>query len=210
MEKETYETIMEASRQELVEKIIEKIDALIAKKGNDTKPILIGIDGRCGSGKTTISGLLEAHYAANCFHMDDFYLPLIMRTPERMSQPGGNVHYERFMEEVLSPVLAGAPVNYGTYDCSIQAVVPLRTYLPSEVVIVEGAYALHPTLRDHYDIKLFATHTPECQRARILERNGEKKLYEFELRWIPLEEFYIASCVPDGECDFIIDTSKAW
>ena len=33
--------------------------------------------------------------------MDDFFLPPALRTPERRSEPGGNVHYERFLTEVL-------------------------------------------------------------------------------------------------------------
>ena len=210
MEKDTIETIMEVSKQALMVKIIEKIDAHMKMHEHGTRPFLSGIDGRCGSGKTTISGLLEAHYEANCYHMDDYYLPLAMRTPDRMSQPGGNVHYERFYEEILVPVMNGQHVHYNTYDCSIQSLVPLRTCAPKKVVIIEGAYALHPTLRNQYDMKLFVTHTPDCQKSRILERNGEKKLYEFELRWIPLEEFYISTCEPDRVCDLIIDTSKAW
>lgn len=210
MEKEKCEEIMEHNKVALVEKIIEKIDAFMKTHLQANRPFIIGIDGRCGSGKTTISGLLESHYDANCFHMDDFYLPLAMRTPERMSQPGGNVHYERFLEEVVVPVSNGKSVQYNTYDCTVQALVPLRTLSPKAIVIIEGAYALHPSIRSHYDMTLFVTHSPECQKKRILERNGEKKLFEFELRWIPLEEFYISKCSPDAFCDLMIDTSKAW
>lgn len=210
MEMGKCESIMEASKAELVEKIIEKIDAFMTTRHHDNRPFIIGIDGRCGSGKTTISGLLEAHYEANCIHMDDFYLPLAMRTPDRMSQPGGNVHYERFLEEIMTPVSKGENVHYNTYDCAVQALVPLRTLSPKAIVIIEGAYALHPSIKEHYDMTLFVTHSPECQKQRILMRNGEKKLFEFELRWIPLEEFYISKCSPDVFCDLLIDTSKAW
>ena len=32
--------------------------------------------------------------------MDDFFLPMELRTAERLEEPGGNVHYERFSAEV--------------------------------------------------------------------------------------------------------------
>jgi uridine kinase len=201
---------MENTKQAIIDEIIAQIDLFVKENKSAKRTFIIGIDGRCGSGKTTLSKMLVAHYHANCFHMDDFYLPLDMRTRERMSQPGGNVHYERFLEEVIAPVRAGEPVIYQTYDCSTQSLKTLGTYDPKSIVIVEGAYALHPLIREHYDFKLFVTHTPECQKSRILERNGEKKLYEFELRWIPLEEFYISNCKPDAICNVLIDTSKAW
>jgi hypothetical protein len=38
--------------------------------------------------------------------MDDFFLRIEQRTPERMTEVGGNVDYERFLETVLFPVSA--------------------------------------------------------------------------------------------------------
>ena len=59
------------------------------------------IDGRCASGKTTLAKALAKETGAGVIHMDDFFLPEELRTKERLSSPGGNVHYERFREEVL-------------------------------------------------------------------------------------------------------------
>lgn len=50
-------------------------------------------------------------------HMDDFFLPLEMRTPQRLQQPGGNVHYERFLETVLKPLSLQQTVFYQPFDC---------------------------------------------------------------------------------------------
>ena len=53
---------------------------------------LLAIDGMSGSGKTTL-----AHHLAQKFHAQVFFiwmisfLPLEMRTPERLQQSGGNV-----------------------------------------------------------------------------------------------------------------------
>ena len=51
------------------------------------KPYILAIDGRCASGKTTLANELSQSLSCNVVHMDDFYLPFALRTPERMAQP---------------------------------------------------------------------------------------------------------------------------
>lgn len=202
---EVYESSLEAIINKMVESIVHKF-----KGKTNKRTIIIGIDGRCGSGKTTIANRISNVLEANCFHMDDFYLPIIMRTPERMSQAGGNVHYERFLDTVIMPSVNEQSVNYQIYDCAHQTLGPARVYEQKKWVVVEGAYALHPELNSYYDYRIFVTHSADRQRERILKRNGEQKLYEFELRWIPLEEQYILEKKPEAICDLYIDTSNAW
>ena len=72
---------------------------------------VIVIEGRSGSGKTTLSSMLAKELNASVVHMDDFFLPLSLRSEERLSEPGGNVHYERFMEEVLPFIRSGKPFS---------------------------------------------------------------------------------------------------
>jgi uridine kinase len=127
-----------------------------------------------------------------------------------MSQAGGNVHYERFLETVIKPSINEQSVNYQSYDCAHQTLGSSIVYEPKKWIVVEGAYALHPELSAYYDYKIFVTHSANRQKERILRRNGEQKLFEFELRWIPLEEKYILEKKPEANCDMYIDTSNAW
>lgn len=53
-------------------------------------PVLVGIDGRCGSGKTTLGEYLYGKFDCNLFHMEDFFWRIEQRTPERMTEVGGN------------------------------------------------------------------------------------------------------------------------
>ena len=68
---------------------------------------VIAIDGRSGAGKTTLSQILSERLGASVVHMDDFFLPLSLRSDKRLSEAGGNVHYERFIEEVLPHINDG-------------------------------------------------------------------------------------------------------
>ena len=57
------------------EKLITAINELVREKPY----IILAIDGRCGSGKTTLASYLQKEFKANLFHMDDFYLVLYLR-----------------------------------------------------------------------------------------------------------------------------------
>ena len=56
---------------------------------------LLAIDGRCGSGKSTLAAHMAQVFGCPVFHMDDFFLPPELRTPERLAQPGENVQIGR-------------------------------------------------------------------------------------------------------------------
>ena len=45
-----------------------------------TKPLVLALDGRCGSGKTTLANTLARQFPASItLHTDDFYLPPAQR-----------------------------------------------------------------------------------------------------------------------------------
>ena len=83
----------------LVEEELEKY--VSGSTGGKKLPVLLAIDGRCGSGKTTLAGMIAQRYRAEVIHMDDFFLQKDQRTPERLAEPGGNVDRERFRQEVI-------------------------------------------------------------------------------------------------------------
>ena len=168
------------------------------------RPVLVALEGGSASGKSTLGAALANKLDATLIHMDDFFLPLALRTPERFAQPGGNVHWERVLEEVLQPLAAGKTPEYGVFDCSVMAVNRTLRAEVRDVVIVEGAYALHPALRDFFDLKVFLSVDPETQKVRILARNGEKMLQRFVKEWIPLEQTYFAACGVEECCDLVL------
>ncbi len=84
---------------------------------------LIAVDGRCAAGKTTLAAQLQKDLGCDVIHMDDFFLRPEQRTEERLRQPGGNIDWERFREEVLTPFRQGAPFSYRPYDCQVQTFV---------------------------------------------------------------------------------------
>ncbi len=177
-----------------------KIDSMLAEKGS----LNIAIEGGSASGKTTLGWLLTEIYDCNLFHMDDFFLQPHQRTPERFAQPGGNVDYERFSEEVSAGIVSKKPFDYRVFDCSEMALGETVHVEPKSLNVTEGAYSLHPALRDIYDLRIFLDSNPTVQQARILKRNGEKMLQRFVNEWIPLEHVYFEKTGVREACDIII------
>lgn len=172
------------------------------------KKAILAIDGRCASGKTTLAKMMEKLFPCNVFHMDDFFLPFEMRTDERLAMPGGNVHYERFYDEVLAPLTSGKAFCYKPFCCWDGSFGPPVQITPQQLAVVEGAYAMHPALREYYGDSLFLTLSPDIQQRRILARNGEETLRVFEELWIPLEERYFHELNILSLCGKVIDTSS--
>lgn len=165
------------------------------------RPFLIAIDGPCGSGKTTLSNYLQARLHCSVFHMDDFFLQPYQHTAKRLSEPGGNVDYERFQTEVLSHLSDASGVNYRKYDCHKGTLTDPISVPFRDIVLIEGAYSHHPYFKDAYDLKLFLEVSEEEQKKRIISRNGEAGWPMFRDRWIPMERTYFSSFQIRENCD---------
>ncbi len=171
----------------------------------EKRPYVIAIDGRAAAGKTTLAEAIARKMNACVIHMDDFFLPAQLRTEHRYAMPGGNVHYERFIEEVLNPLRTGNSISYRKYSCKKMDYEPERVLVSGcENIIVEGAYSLHPAFDNYYDVSLFLDIEKEEQKRRIVARAGEKALEMFVNKWIPLEENYLQTCEISKKCNYYI------
>lgn len=169
------------------------------------KRLIVAIDGRCGSGKTSLAAALEEKYGYPVIHMDDFFLRPEQRTAERLATPGENVDHERFLTEVLLPLTAGETVTYRPFSCRTMSFCEPLTLPRCAVTVVEGSYACHPSLREYYDLRVFLDVDSKTQMSRILRRNGPEKAEEFRRRWIPLEELYFSELDVAACCDLILN-----
>lgn len=150
---------------------------------------ILAIDGMCGSGKTTLGNQLAQQFHASLFHMDDFFLPLELRTPQRLEEPGGNVHYERFLETVLKPLSLKQDIVYQPFDCQTMSLMEPQHMAYCPFCIIEGSYALHPSLQSYYTHAIVLKISNELQQERLFKRNPEQ-FDVFINRWVPLENHY--------------------
>ena len=164
--------------------------------------VVVAIDGRCCSGKTTLAAFLARRFGGRVVHIDDFFLPFDLRTPDRLAQIGGNIHAERLMQEVLSHI-RDTKLYYNRFSCRNGRFEQVRL-TGGALTVVEGSYSLLPQLRDFYDLTVFCTIGASSQRKRVTAREGERAQMFFD-RWIPMEERYFAAYHNPVAADIILD-----
>jgi uridine kinase len=183
------------------EAALKEVDCLLEQ--SDKEVLLVAIDGKCSSGKTTLGYYMQKVYDCNLFHMDDFFLQNYQRTPERLSEIGGNVDYERFSKEVLIPIVEGQNVEYRPFNCEKRVIQEGSIIKHKRLNIIEGSYSMHPYFGDCYDMRIFMNIDEEQQVNNIRKRNGEEKLVQFKKEWIPKENAYFEKFDISSRCIII-------
>ncbi len=181
--------------------LLERIDPLLSRK----ERVCLALDGRCCAGKTTLAAFLNHRYAAQTIHMDHFFLPPELRTEERLHTPGGNVHHERFLEEVSPHLKTRGAFSYRAYDCQTGEYRSIHVE-DAPLLIVEGSYSHHPLLSPAYDLKVFLTLSKEAQWERLKGREIPEKLPQFQSAWLPMEELYFSQCDIAAQADLVLAT----
>ena len=165
------------------------------------KRIIISLEGGSASGKSTLALELKDKYECTLFHMDDFYLRPSQRTIERLNEIGGNIDVERFYEEIVEPILKNENIYYRKFDCSTQVLSEPISVEPKQLIIIEGAYSMHPLLQNIYDLKVFLDISKDLQIQRINQRNSPNMAKRFFEEWIPLENKYFSTLKIKEKCD---------
>jgi uridine kinase/predicted membrane protein len=168
---------------------LDVFSAIDKKLTEKTSPVIIAIDGRSGSGKTTLAALIAEVLGGVIIPADHFFLRPEQKTPERENEPGGNIDYERFEEEIIMPLKAGGEFSYKPYDCASGDFGAEINVPADKLYIVEGTYSASPRFADIYDLRVFLSVKPDEQLRRIKIRNPETA-ERFKNEWIPKEEKY--------------------
>ena len=193
------------SEDDRVKDILEAIEELLS----DKEKVIIAIDGRCASGKTTLARKIQMAYShpSQILHMDDFYMPLNRRKTNWEQEIAGNMDFERFISQALLPAYQNKEIVYQPFSCQKKTLLESTLLEPCDLTIVEGSYAMHNSLCQYYDLMIFLTCNQEVQRNRIIEREKERYI-QFEQRWIPMEEAYFKALNVAERCQLKYDTSN--
>lgn len=181
----------------------------LKQKPKHTRPLILAIDGMCGSGKTTLAEYLSSVFDVAVIHMDNFFLPFERKTKERLAEAGGNIDYERFIEITLPALEKRQPFSYMAYNCQT-ASYDRKMEVPScELIIVEGSYSLHERFGCYYDLSLFLEVSSREQLQRLEARcQNETKFTRFKNEWIPMENFYHKAQSVKQRADLLLDTDS--
>jgi uridine kinase len=186
----------------LYKQLFDNIDSLLSQK----ERLLVAIDGNSGAGKSSLASSLKDAYSCNVISTDSFFLMPNQRTPERLSEPGGNIDYERFFSEVITPLISKEAFFYRHYNCKTMELTELVEVKQLPLTLIEGVYSMHPKFLSDisYDISVFMRITGKKQLRRLEERNP-KLLERFKREWIPMENQYFDHFGVANKCDLVFE-----
>lgn len=161
--------------------------------------VIVGMDGPCGSGKTTLAAVLSNYFNCPTIHADDFFLPPHLRSEQRI-QSGQNLHWEAMLP-VIQQAKQSMSFTYQAYNCQTNSYHD-KTFNSSTCTIVEGSYSFVKPLFALYDITILLQIKPDKQLQRLFKR--QSNIEQFVTKWIVFEQYHLQQ-IP--KCDVIIDTN---
>jgi uridine kinase len=193
-----YRVVLTAFRDALA--IFLQLDELMLSREH----VVMAVDGMCAAGKSTLAALIKKVYRCPVIPTDHFFLPASLRTPQRLGEPGGNIDYERFAEEVLPALKENRGFDYRVFNCGTMSFGKTVHIRPSRLHLVEGTYSLHPRFSGLYDLTVMLEISPEEQKMRIRQRNSPQMAVRFLTEWIPLENQYFKDTQTAKRCDLVV------
>ncbi|MBI2213152.1 MAG: uridine kinase [Acidobacteria bacterium] len=148
-----------------------------------TSPVIIGIAGGTGSGKTTIARRVYEQIGRNRIEWishDSYYrnfAHLTLEDRHRVNYDHPDSLETSLMVEQLDRLLEGKTIEIPIYDFATHMrAVQTRRVDPKPVVIVEGILVLaEPEIRKRIDIKLFVDTPSDIRFLRRLRRDIESR-----------------------------------
>jgi uridine kinase len=145
------------------------------------KPVLLAIAGCSGSGKTTLAAELARTLGGVHFHFDNYYrdlshLPPAERALQNFDDPA--TIESPLLIAHLRALAKGDAIHRPLYEFSTHTRVRNRTETvePSDLVIVEGLFALHyPELLPLYRLRIYVDTPDDLCFERRLRRDVEQR-----------------------------------
>ena len=171
-----------------------------AKSARPDSPVLVGIDGGGGSGKSTLSRNLAAGLDdCTLIHLDDF----------ADWNDESNWQLSTFAERALNPLMAGLTSKHQRYDWPTDTLGDWFEIPPKGIAIVEGVTALRRDLRDYWQVAVWGDCPRDLRLERGVARDGEAIRAKWVEEWMPGEDEYFQNEQPREHAGFLFDGASS-
>lgn len=168
-------------------------------------PVVIGIAGGTGSGKTTVARAVTGAFLdravlieQDCFYRERSDIPFKDRKDLNFDHPDSID--DRLMVEILRKLKTGEQVKMPQYDFTTHIRKKETVKVgPADVFVVEGILLFHyPELRNLFDLKVFVQTDADIRLMRRIKRDLEERgrtlgsVFSQYLRSVkPMHELYV-------------------
>jgi phosphoribulokinase len=155
----------------------------ILQKYDIGKPLLLGVAGAGGAGKTTFERNLchfirPAHAIA--IDLDDYLFPREYRAKLEVTGYNPVANKIDLAHQNIEDLKQGKDIVKPCYDHRTGKLLPDETVQPTKVIIVEGVTTLYPELRELPDCSFFLDAPDETQIKSRITRDVKERGYTLE------------------------------
>ena len=206
--------------------LIDFLAAEVVSRKIPARPLLVAIDGRCASGKTTLADEIAVAIAASRPEfqilrpsVDGFHHPRERRYQQGEFSARGYYEdaydYSLLSESLLRP-LSG---NCFPVPCK-QVCHDWRTDMPSQappvlagttaLLLFEGVFVLRTAIDFYWNLRILVEVSAECSIQRAIRRDAgdfgsrEAIVKKYRLRYEPAWQLYVEQEHPEQKADLIV------
>lgn len=175
------------------------------------KPLIIGIAGGAGSGKSTISEKLKSINGENKVQIIDQnsfikdFSSMSFNERQKLNLEHPDSFDFDYLIRILKDLALGNTVSIPTFDfVSLERTDNFQNFTPKDIIIVEGSLILYEKkLRDLFDIKVFIDTDSDIRLIRRIIRDTKEKS-------MPLEKIILEyiSVVKPTNINFVEPTKR--
>ncbi|MBD3280959.1 AAA family ATPase, partial [Candidatus Dojkabacteria bacterium] len=190
-------------------------------------PILVGIDGVDGSGKTTLADNMAKRIEKSGrqiirISIDGFHNPSAIRYKQGKNSAKGyyqdSFNYNLLIDNLLEPLSTGN-LEYleQVFDYRTDKEVRLRKKKAGKdsILLMDGVFLFRPEIVDYWDIKVFLDVSFNEILSRVVRRTKDQEtlgsqneiIEKYENRYIPGQKLYFKEANPKEMVDILIDNA---
>ncbi|MGL5865410.1 MAG: hypothetical protein ACRCYX_05970 [Dermatophilaceae bacterium] len=157
--------------------------------------LVVAVDGRSGSGKSSLATAIARHLGAQVVRMDALY-------------PGWDglaAGVELLLTSVLEPLWRGEQAAVPTWSWVRGRPGPVRPLPACGMVVVEGVGALHGRAGELAQVRVWLEAPDAIRKDRALARDGATYAPHWE-RWAAQEAALLARFDARGAADLVLET----
>ncbi len=187
-------------------------------------PMLIGIDGKDASGKTTFADSLSTTLQKQSdreiirVSLDDFFQPRSIRSWQKNQARGcyeDTFDIQGIIKHLLAPIKSSGMYTAKIFDYKTDTSISIITKNTSSnaIFVIDGVFIQRPEFREYWDytVLLDISDKTAIERGSVrdTDRIGdlESARQKYINRYIASQEIYYDECKPQAKANIIIDNT---